>query len=246
MHATHRPALRQEPDVPQNPGRGHICQRPAISPAYARPSKAVAAATSTKTRRRPYPGATPATGAGRRAAGDQRTCRRAVRRARRPSARYAPWSEAGLDRDDVYLTNAVKHFKWTPAAATNPRPRSRTISERLPAVPGLSRDRARRRPRYRLPGATAVHSLARPLGARPRQPRQLIESDYGPCLVTVHPSSILRPRRRRARAAYDAFVADLSAPSILAQAARAREASLIRAVYCHPCPGLSNRCQNNL
>src|SRR3954470_16753393 len=24
-------------------------------------------------------------------------------------------AEAGIGRDDVYLTNAVKHFKWTPA-----------------------------------------------------------------------------------------------------------------------------------
>jgi uracil-DNA glycosylase family 4 len=24
---------------------------------------------------------------------------------------------AGLDRDDIYVTNAVKHFKWTPAGS---------------------------------------------------------------------------------------------------------------------------------
>jgi DNA polymerase len=59
-------------------------------------------------------------------------------------------------------------------------------------------------------GATAVGSLLGETAKVMRDRGRVIESSYGPCLVTVHPSSLLRVEDdEEKRAAYRLFVGDL-------------------------------------
>ena len=51
--------------------------------------------------------------------------------------------DAGLDRGTVYVTNAVKHFKWTPAGQRRLHSKPTSRGQRLPTVAGsrVRRDR---------------------------------------------------------------------------------------------------------
>ncbi len=133
---------------------------------------------------------------------------------------------AGLDRDAVYLTNAVKHFRF------EERPRkggTRPVRiHKKPAVghlhacaPWLRAELAAVRPRVVVAlGATAARQV---LGREVRvgDERGRMQDDGTPgraVLVTVHPSSLLRLRDRSGwDDAFDGFVADLR---VAADAAR--------------------------
>jgi DNA polymerase len=125
--------------------------------------------------------------------------------------------EAGLDERRVYLTNAVKHFKWEPRGKRRIHERPST-SEVLACQIWLELELAAIAPRLVVAlGATAVRAL---LGAGARVMRdrgQTLASPTGVnVLVTVHPSSILRaPDDESRREAFRAFVDDLrlAAPS---------------------------------
>ena len=119
--------------------------------------------------------------------------------------------EAGIDRRKVYLTNAVKHFRWT-----------RRGKRRLHEKPNAGQIRACRpwleaeieavRPRLVvLLGATAAQSVMGPAFRVSRQRGEVLSSHFGvPVLATVHPSSILRSTDAESReAAMSSFVADL-------------------------------------
>jgi DNA polymerase len=119
--------------------------------------------------------------------------------------------EAGINRDDVYVTNAVKHFKWEPSGKRrlHKKPNSREIAA---CRPWLEAELAVLKPEVVVAlGATAAQTL---LGKdfRVTQRRgELIDSDLARfVLATVHPSSILRApdevRRHEERAL---FVEDL-------------------------------------
>ena len=119
--------------------------------------------------------------------------------------------EAGIDRSDAYLTNAVKHLKWQPRGKR--RIHQKPNAEELAACrPWLDAELSVLHPRVLVAlGATAAQSL---LGRSFRVTKQRgvpVESDLAPSvLATVHPSSILRaPDEAARREAYDAFVADL-------------------------------------
>ncbi|HEX5369648.1 MAG TPA: UdgX family uracil-DNA binding protein [Dehalococcoidia bacterium] len=119
-------------------------------------------------------------------------------------------ADGGLTRGDVYLTNAVKHFKWTPRGKRRIHDTPRA-SEVRACRPWLAAELEAVKPALIVClGATAVHSL---LGASVRvlaNRGKVLEGDYGPCLVTVHPSSILRVEGSDERdAAYEAFAADI-------------------------------------
>jgi len=112
-----------------------------------------------------------------------------------PSGRVldAALSAAGIDRDTVYVTNAVKHFKYARGEKS-----ARRIHKKPRVIVAL--------------GATAARSL---LGAafRLTQHRgEPVASEFAPTVVaTVHPSSVLRaPPAERARAE-EAFFADVRA-----------------------------------
>jgi uracil-DNA glycosylase family protein len=119
--------------------------------------------------------------------------------------------EAGIDRKTVYLTNAVKHFKWEPRGKRriHQRPNRAEIAA---CRPWLDAELAVVRPQVLVClGAVAAQSL---LGRDVRVTRDRghpIESELVPvAFATVHPSSILRApddeARRRERGL---FVDDL-------------------------------------
>ena len=119
--------------------------------------------------------------------------------------------EAGIDRKKVYVTNAVKHFKWEPRGKRRihkkPNP-----AEIAACKPWLDAEIAAIRPKVIVClGATAAQSL---LGKdfRVTQHRgEFIASSLAPYVTaTVHPSSILRAPDEDARHEEMArFVADL-------------------------------------
>jgi uracil-DNA glycosylase family protein len=103
--------------------------------------------------------------------------------------------EAGIDRDAVYVTNAVKHFKWEPRGKRRLHEKP-NLKEVNACHPWLDAEIKTIRPQLIVClGATAAQAL---LGVhfRVTKSRGLIQSvpDYPPILATVHPSSILRAR----------------------------------------------------
>lgn len=119
-------------------------------------------------------------------------------------------TEAGIERTDVYVTNAVKHFKFEPRGKR--RIHQKPNAGEIKACRWwLEQERAAVRPRVIVAlGATAGRSvLDRPvrLLAERGQP---ISSEGETILLTVHPSYLLRlPDEERKREEYAAFVRDL-------------------------------------
>jgi DNA polymerase len=121
-------------------------------------------------------------------------------------------AEAGIDRKQVYVTNAVKHFKWTIARGTRRLHQTPKVIEVRACAPWLRAEIERVEPRVLiLLGATAAKSV---LGADFRVtlhrgepvPSELAKRVF----ATVHPSSLLRTPDPDARArAYAEFVEDL-------------------------------------
>ena len=120
-------------------------------------------------------------------------------------------AEAGIDRADTFLTNAVKHFKWTPRGKRRIHQKP-NASEVAACRPWVVAELEVVQPRVLVClGATAAQSL---LGRGVRVTRDRgrpLESSLAPvAFATVHPSSILRApdagARRRERAL---FVDDL-------------------------------------
>ncbi len=120
---------------------------------------------------------------------------------------------AGIDRAEVYVTNAVKHFKWTPVGKRrlHKKPGAREIAA---CRPWLDAELDATTPEVVVAlGATAAQPL---MGAafRVTQSRGKIFRD-APALggatfvATVHPSSILRGDPAERASALAAFVADL-------------------------------------
>ena len=120
-------------------------------------------------------------------------------------------AEVGLDERRVYLTNAVKHFKWVPRGTRRLHEKPNT-AELLACQLWLELELQRIAPRLVVAmGATAVRSLLGPSGRVTRDRGRAFPRAGGtPVLVTVHPSSILRaPDDASRRQAYQAFVKDL-------------------------------------
>ncbi|MBV8980131.1 MAG: UdgX family uracil-DNA binding protein [Acidimicrobiia bacterium] len=120
---------------------------------------------------------------------------------------------AGIDRTKVYVTNTVKHFKWT--AQGKRRIHKKPNATEIGACrPWLSAELESVKPRMLIClGATAAQAL---LGRnfRVTQDRgRLVESPLAPMVMaTVHPSSILRARDDETRRVeMKRFVEDLRA-----------------------------------
>ena len=121
--------------------------------------------------------------------------------------------EAGIDRATVYVTNVVKHFKWRRAPSGKRRIHQRPDRAEVEACrPWLEAEVARVRPELIVAlGATAAQAL---LGASfrvTRQHGQVLESDLGPVLATIHPSAVLRAPDGAREEAYAGMVDDLRA-----------------------------------
>ncbi|WP_030993983.1 MULTISPECIES: UdgX family uracil-DNA binding protein [unclassified Streptomyces] len=123
--------------------------------------------------------------------------------------------EAGIDRDRAYVTNAVKHFKFTvPERGKRRIHKAPTLREAKACRPWLTAELARVRPEVVVAlGATAGKAL---LGGSFRVSRDrgalldLPSDPDGPrVLATLHPSAILRADDREA--AYAGFLTDLKA-----------------------------------
>ena len=121
--------------------------------------------------------------------------------------------EAGIDRRSVYVTNAVKHFKWTPRGKR--RIHERPNREEILACRMWLEEEVRLvRPRAILAlGATAAMALFGPTVRVLRDRGTAIESSWAPIAsVTAHPSSVLRaPDDRSRREGFARLVADLKA-----------------------------------
>jgi len=119
--------------------------------------------------------------------------------------------EAGLVRDELYLTNVVKHFKHVTRGKRRIHKKP-DLEEIRACSPWLEAEIARIEPHVLvLLGATAAQAI---LGRsfRVTQHRgEFVESCLAPLVTaTVHPSSILRSRTdEERRSAFDAFVSDL-------------------------------------
>jgi uracil-DNA glycosylase family protein len=121
--------------------------------------------------------------------------------------------EAGIAIEDVYVTNAVKHFKWRPAGKRriHERPNREEI---LACRMWLEEEVTAINPKIIVAlGATAASTVAGPAVRVLRDRGRAVASNLAPVVaVTVHPSSILRSPDSSSRAsARKAFVDDLRA-----------------------------------
>ena len=119
--------------------------------------------------------------------------------------------EAGLDRRTIYITNAVKHFKFTP--------RGKRRIHQTPEAPEIQACRfwldvelVRMQPKLIVAmGGTAARALlGRPVTITRERGRAIELPDGQRAFVTVHPSFLLRVPDEDAKAReYRAFVEDL-------------------------------------
>jgi uracil-DNA glycosylase len=120
-------------------------------------------------------------------------------------------AEAGIDRGATYVTNAVKHFKWTPKGS---RRIHQTPNERelVACGPWLDAELEVVDPELVVAlGATAAKALLGRDFRLTRHRGELVEWDRAPLVTaTVHPSSILRVPPRHREDAYAGLVADLT------------------------------------
>ncbi len=119
--------------------------------------------------------------------------------------------QAGLDRSTVYLTNAVKHFKF--------EPKGRRRQHRAPSVPEinacrywLERELALVDPRtiVTLGGTAARAVFGKPVRVLQARGRFAALPSGRQAFVTIHPSAILRmPEDALRQQAFETFVSEL-------------------------------------
>jgi uracil-DNA glycosylase len=120
-------------------------------------------------------------------------------------------AEAGIDREDVYVTNAVKHFKWEPRGKRRIHKKPNSI-EIAACKPWLEAEIEVVHPQVIVClGATAAQAL---LGREFKVSTQRgvwVPSSLAPfVMATVHPSSLLRaPDEETRRLETRRFIADL-------------------------------------
>jgi DNA polymerase len=120
-------------------------------------------------------------------------------------------ARAGIDRGEVYVTNAVKHFKFEPRGKRRIHAKP-AWSELAACRPWLDAELEVVRPRVIVClGATAAQSLLGRQFRVTRQRGEWVESPLAEYVTaTIHPSAILRQRDDASRhAEMDAFVDDL-------------------------------------
>jgi len=120
-------------------------------------------------------------------------------------------AEAGINRDEVYFTNAVKHFKWEPHGKRriHKEPNAREIAA---CRPWLDAELAVLKPTVLVClGATAAQALLGKEFKVTQQRGKPVKSNLAPnVMATVHPSSILRaPDDELRHAEMKKFIADL-------------------------------------
>jgi DNA polymerase len=129
--------------------------------------------------------------------------------------------EAGIDRSETYVTNAVKHFKWKAKGKRrlHQTPRAGEVEA---CKPWLEAEVQAVEPEALLAmGATATRSLFGTKVKVTKDRGRPLESPLAPvAAVTIHPSAILRLRDHDEREAeFAGFVADLEAVATALQGA---------------------------
>lgn len=124
-------------------------------------------------------------------------------------------AEAGIDRSEVYVTNAVKHFKWKAASKGKRRIHEKPNAAEVAACHfWLETEIQLLKPKLIVAlGATAGQALFGRSFKVTKQRGKPIETPFARHgIATVHPSSILRAVDEASRRAeYRAFVKDLTA-----------------------------------
>ncbi|MBN0039187.1 UdgX family uracil-DNA binding protein [Cellulosimicrobium cellulans] len=118
---------------------------------------------------------------------------------------------AGLSADDVYLTNAVKHFRFEERGKRRLH-KSPDVAHVRACLPWLTAEVAAVAPRVVVAmGATAGRAvLGRPVRVTAERGQVLDVDDAPRVVLTTHPSALLRLRERAEReAAFAALVDDL-------------------------------------
>jgi uracil-DNA glycosylase family protein len=127
-------------------------------------------------------------------------------------------ADAGIPRDDVFVTNAVKHFKFEPRGKRrlHKKPNAYEIGR---CRWWIDQERATVKPEVIVAlGATAARSLlGRVVTIGRLRAETLHLADGTRLVVTIHPSALLRTQDEAdRRAAYAAFVKDLKVVARLA------------------------------
>jgi len=140
--------------------------------------------------------------------------------------------QAGIPREQTYVTNAVKHFKWEPRGTRrlHSKPSSREIAA---CRPWLEAEIQAIHPQMIVClGATASQSLMGNAFRLTKHRGEVIsDTPWAPWLLaTVHPSSLLRiPDPDARRSAREAFVNDLRIVAKQLKLERGRAATRARA-----------------
>jgi uracil-DNA glycosylase family protein len=118
--------------------------------------------------------------------------------------------EAGIKRDEVYVTNTVKHFKWEPRGKRriHQKPNSREIAA---CRPWLEAELRVVRPKLLVCLGATAQAILGPSFRVTRERGKVLKTELAPrVLATVHPSSLLRQPDEESRdREYAHFVADL-------------------------------------
>lgn len=120
--------------------------------------------------------------------------------------------ETGIARNEVYITNAVKHFKWEPQGKRRKHKRP-SAGEVSACRPWLASELNAIHPRILVClGATAAQSVLGKVVRINEARGRFIDTPWAPAtVVTIHPSSIFRHREREQQdAEYRQFVEDLT------------------------------------
>ena len=120
-------------------------------------------------------------------------------------------ADAGIDRTQAYVTNAVKHFKWQ-ARGKRRIHQKPSASEQAACRPWLELEIELVQPRVLVClGATAAQALLGKAFRVTQSRGELVDSPLAPYVTaTIHPSAILRQQDEESRRAeLEAFVADL-------------------------------------
>jgi DNA polymerase len=120
--------------------------------------------------------------------------------------------EAGIDRDIAYVTNVVKHFKWTPRGKRRIHEKPNAAEIRA-CEPWLAAELEVVSPKILVClGATAAQALLGKDFRVTKMRGQWLQSEMAERVIaTLHPSAILRtPDPEMRESQYRGFVADLS------------------------------------
>jgi uracil-DNA glycosylase len=119
---------------------------------------------------------------------------------------------AGIAREDVYVTNAVKHFKWAKDSRSKRRiHKTPNAGELRACAPWLAAEIALLRPRVIVClGAIAAKSLLGRTFSVMKQRGMAIDSEHADVVfATVHPSAVLRAPSDQRAIAERLFIADI-------------------------------------